>query len=338
MILGSAPTNENNSTIPRGAAADNTWGAGRRRRGVVPKSAMRRSRPVARRTGGKGGANVLLAISSLEQLERLQGKHRSKLVVVVVTGAPTEYASQAFLGELQQRLRQARARGMSAADAATVYLHASSDEVKARLRRYYAKTGGPAGGFSVPSAVLFAGKTHVRTVTERDVSKLLALVTAEARVRHSEKSERFARIGGPALWLAKRGAAAYVALTLAGGIIRPALRTVVYGVKALFPKSEPAYKFRPAENAVRQRTVYESFSDIRQAAAEASAAALGDDAYVRPATDPIPTEPFASIRQLERRAARSEATKSYDSIQATYNRDVPTREEVERFVWGDVQR
>ena len=257
---------------------------------------------------------------------------------VVVTGAPTEYASQAFLGELQQRLRQARARGMSAADAATVYLHASSDEVKARLRRYYAKTGGPAGGFSVPSAVLFAGKTHVRTVTERDVSKLLALVTAEARVRHSEKSERFARIGGPALWLAKRGAAAYVALTLAGGIIRPALRTVVYGVKALFPKSEPAYKFRPAENAVRQRTVYESFSDIRQAAAEASAAALGDDAYVRPATDPVPTEPFASIRQLERRAARSEATKSHDSIQATYNRDVPTREEVERFVWGDVQR
>jgi len=62
---------------------------------------------------------------------------------------------------------------MTPADSSVIHLHATSEEIKNRLRRFYAKTG-PSGGFCVPSAVIFHGKTHIRTFTEREVPKLLA--------------------------------------------------------------------------------------------------------------------------------------------------------------------
>ena len=63
----------------------------------------------------------------------------------------------------------------------------------------------------MPSAVIFHGKTHIRTFTEREVPKLLAVVSEEARTRYEQAKAKKMPFVKRAAWVAKRGAAAYAA-------------------------------------------------------------------------------------------------------------------------------
>ena len=296
---------------------------------------MRRRGHGARRVVSKSSTtSALLPVASVDQLERIMARNARKVIVTVVTGATTEYQSQAFLGQLNQTIRQMRARGMTPADSSVIYLHATSEEIKNRLRRFYAKTG-PSGGFCVPSAVIFHGKTHIRTFTEREVPKLLAVVSEEARTRYEQAKAKKMPFVKRAAWVAKRGAAAYAAWYTYRNVVPLALLAFENNVvKASFWnrfKDRSKKHLAHPQGGDERANVAESMKVLRRAALASDAEFFNGSVRLK-----VPPTDDSWLTTVERKAfqERGEARRALEPAQVDYNKEFPTRDGVREYLWG----